>query len=225
MHVTAVNPGFVATEGFPQDDLPSWAVMSADRVADAIVKVVREGIAPEYAVPRWVVAVPGLPRAHASPVPLGGAPGATDRRASDPGEAMTSASTAPVEIGRPETVEDIEPDLPWIVIVWNDPINLMSYVTWVLQKLFGYPRAKAEKLMWDVHTKGKAVVSNGTRDEARVRRRPPARLRPLGDDAEGPLRCVGAAGRSSARGPVGSRCASRRNETPCARSPPSCGCC
>ncbi len=44
------------------------------------------------------------------------------------------------------------------MIVWNDPINLMSYVTWVFQKLFGYPRAKAEKLMMDVHTKGKAVV-------------------------------------------------------------------
>jgi len=54
VHVTAVNPGFVATEGFPQDDLPSWAVMSSDRVAEAIVKVVREGIAPEYAVPRWI---------------------------------------------------------------------------------------------------------------------------------------------------------------------------
>lgn len=54
VHVTAVNPGFVATEGFPQGDLPDWAVMSADRVAEAIVKVVREGIAPEYAVPRWV---------------------------------------------------------------------------------------------------------------------------------------------------------------------------
>lgn len=54
VHVTAVNPGFVATEGFPQEELPSWAVMSADRVANAIVKVVREGIAPEYAVPRWV---------------------------------------------------------------------------------------------------------------------------------------------------------------------------
>jgi NADP-dependent 3-hydroxy acid dehydrogenase YdfG len=52
--VTAVNPGFVATEGFPQDDLPSWAVMPADRVAEAIVKVVRDGIAPEYSVPRWV---------------------------------------------------------------------------------------------------------------------------------------------------------------------------
>jgi len=79
---------------------------------------------------------------------------------------MTSANTAPVEIGRPETIEDIEADVPWIVIVWNDPINLMTYVTWVFQKLFGFTRAKAEKLMWDVHTKGKAVVSNGTRDEA-----------------------------------------------------------
>jgi ATP-dependent Clp protease adaptor protein ClpS len=79
---------------------------------------------------------------------------------------MTSSSTAPTEIGRPETVEDHETDVPWIVIVWNDPINLMTYVTWVFQKLFGFPRAKAEKLMWDVHTKGKAVVASGTRDEA-----------------------------------------------------------
>ena len=51
-------------------------------------------------------------------------------------------------------------------IVWNDPVNLMSYVTWVFQKLFGYPRAKAEKLMMDVHTKGKAVVSSGAREKA-----------------------------------------------------------
>ena len=48
---------------------------------------------------------------------------------------MTSASTAPVEIGHPETVDDIEADVPWVVIVWNDPINLMTYVTWVFQKL------------------------------------------------------------------------------------------
>jgi uncharacterized protein len=54
VHVTSVNPGFVATEGFPQGDLPSWAVMPAPRVAEAIVRVVREGIAPEYSVPRWV---------------------------------------------------------------------------------------------------------------------------------------------------------------------------
>jgi short-subunit dehydrogenase len=54
VHVTAVNPGFVATEGFPQDGLPDWAVMPGDRVAQAIVRVVRDGIAPEYSVPRWL---------------------------------------------------------------------------------------------------------------------------------------------------------------------------
>jgi len=81
------------------------------------------------------------------------------------------SGTAPVELERPETDEVThtdeitERDIPWIVIVWNDPVNLMAYVTWVLQKLFGYPRAKAEKLMMDVHTKGKAVVSHGARDK------------------------------------------------------------
>ena len=75
-------------------------------------------------------------------------------------------SSAPTIVDEPIVEEHVEPDVPWIVIVWNDPINLMSYVTWVFQKLFGYPRPKAEKLMWDVHTKGKAVVSNGTREKA-----------------------------------------------------------
>ena len=79
---------------------------------------------------------------------------------------MSALPTAPVEVERPDAGEDLEPDVPWVVIVWNDPINLMTYVTWVFQKLFGYSRAKAEKLMMDVHTKGKAVVSNGSRDEA-----------------------------------------------------------
>ena len=73
-------------------------------------------------------------------------------------------SVAPVEVERPEAGEAAEPDVPWIVIVWNDPINLMSYVTWVFQTVFGYPRTKAEKLMMDVHTKGKAVVWHGDRD-------------------------------------------------------------
>jgi ATP-dependent Clp protease adaptor protein ClpS len=77
-----------------------------------------------------------------------------------------TAPTAPAEVGRPIGDEVIEIDVPWIVIVWNDPINLMSYVTWVFQKLFGYSRAKAEKLMMDVHTKGKAVVSGGPREKA-----------------------------------------------------------
>jgi NADP-dependent 3-hydroxy acid dehydrogenase YdfG len=53
-HVTAVNPGFVATEGFPQNDLPTRLVMRPERVAEAIVKVVRDEIAPEYSIPRWV---------------------------------------------------------------------------------------------------------------------------------------------------------------------------
>jgi ATP-dependent Clp protease adaptor protein ClpS len=59
-------------------------------------------------------------------------------------------------------------DRPWVVIVWNDPINLMSYVTWVFQKLFGYSLEKATALMLDVHEKGRAVVSNGTRERAEV---------------------------------------------------------
>jgi ATP-dependent Clp protease adaptor protein ClpS len=76
-----------------------------------------------------------------------------------------SGSMAPAETERPVADESTEVDPPWIVIVWNDPINLMSYVTWVFEKLFGYSREKAEKLMMDVHTKGKAVVANGSRDK------------------------------------------------------------
>jgi len=76
------------------------------------------------------------------------------------------APTAPVELERPDVAEVVSPDLPWIVIVWNDPINLMSYVAFVFRKVFGYSKAKAESLMMDVHVKGRAVVSGGTRDEA-----------------------------------------------------------
>ncbi|HEV8419977.1 MAG TPA: ATP-dependent Clp protease adapter ClpS [Actinomycetota bacterium] len=78
----------------------------------------------------------------------------------------TRTSTAPVEVDRPAGHDVPEPARPWLVIVWNDPINLMSYVTWVFQKLFGYSLQKATKLMMDVHTKGKAVVSSGTREKA-----------------------------------------------------------
>jgi ATP-dependent Clp protease adaptor protein ClpS len=66
-------------------------------------------------------------------------------------------------------IEEVqETDKPWLVIVWNDPINLMSFVTYVLQKLFGYSKEKATKLMLDVHTKGRAVVSSGTRERAEL---------------------------------------------------------
>ncbi len=57
-----------------------------------------------------------------------------------------------------------EADRPWITLVWNDPINLMSYVTHVFMTVFGYPKAKAERLMLDVHRRGRAVVSTGTRE-------------------------------------------------------------
>lgn len=76
---------------------------------------------------------------------------------------------APLEIEKTESAEEVfavpEPDVPWVTIVHNDPVNLMSYVTYVFQTYFGYPKDKATKLMLDVHHKGRAVVSSGTREE------------------------------------------------------------
>jgi ATP-dependent Clp protease adaptor protein ClpS len=74
-------------------------------------------------------------------------------------------SVAPVEVEEPVSESLTRPDTPWVTIVWNDPVNLMSYVTYVFQDYFGYSRAKAEKLMLDVHEKGRAVVSTGSREE------------------------------------------------------------
>lgn len=80
---------------------------------------------------------------------------------------MTDAPTlTPIDV--PETDEVVDLDRPWIVLVWNDPINLMSYVTYVLQKLFGYSREKAERLMLQIHNEGKAVVSSGPREKAEL---------------------------------------------------------
>ncbi|MGH2591727.1 MAG: ATP-dependent Clp protease adapter ClpS [Actinomycetota bacterium] len=76
-----------------------------------------------------------------------------------------TAPVAPAETERPTVEQDVVPDVPWIVIVWNDPINMMSYVVFVFQKLFGFPREKATALMLDVHHKGKAVVSSGAREK------------------------------------------------------------
>lgn len=66
------------------------------------------------------------------------------------------------------TTSNTDADTPWVVIVWNDPINLMSYVTWVFQKLFGYSLEKATALMLDVHEKGRAVVSSGSRERTEL---------------------------------------------------------
>ena len=74
----------------------------------------------------------------------------------------------PTQVVDPTDDVRVAEDHPWIVIVWNDPVNLMSYVTFVLQKLFGYNLEQATKLMLDVHEKGKAVVANGTREQAEM---------------------------------------------------------
>ena len=81
---------------------------------------------------------------------------------------MSTLAPAEVELEQPAPAEDRVEDRPWIVIVWNDPINLMSYVTLVLQKLFGYSRTKATKLMLQVHHEGRAVVSSGPRERAEL---------------------------------------------------------
>jgi len=73
-------------------------------------------------------------------------------------------TTAPVEVDRPSGQETDELDRVWVVVVWNDPINLMSYVTYVFQRLFGYPRPKAHRLMLQVHNEGKAAVAHGSRE-------------------------------------------------------------
>ena len=80
--------------------------------------------------------------------------------------ATTIESPVELDVDEPADADDVEWDAPWIVIVWNDPINLMSYVTLVFQKLFGYSKEKATRLMLQVHNEGKAVVSGGTREKA-----------------------------------------------------------
>src|SRR5258708_24480276 len=81
---------------------------------------------------------------------------------------MTAPTLSPTEVREPTDEESVDEDVPWIVLVWNDPINTMSYVTFVFQKLFGYSKEKATKLMLDVHHKGRAVVSSGAREPAEL---------------------------------------------------------
>lgn len=78
---------------------------------------------------------------------------------------MAGPLSAPAQQVDPVVEDDVTPDLPWQAVVWNDPVNLMSYVTYVLQKIFGYPEPKATALMLDVHHKGKAAVSAGDKDK------------------------------------------------------------
>ena len=76
---------------------------------------------------------------------------------------MTAPS--PVELDEPEADESTDLDSPWVTLVWNDPVNLMSYVSYVFRTYFGHSKAKAEKLMLQVHQEGRAVVSTGSREE------------------------------------------------------------
>jgi len=88
-------------------------------------------------------------------------------RAATPVEAPVEVPVeAPVEVEEPVDEGKLVADRIWIVIVWNDPVNLMSYVVYVFQKLFGYSKEKATELMRQVHFEGKAVVASGAREKA-----------------------------------------------------------
>ena len=72
---------------------------------------------------------------------------------------------APVELEKPDAGLAVQLEDPWVTIVWNDPVNLMSYVAFVFRTYFGYTEEKATELMMAVHEDGKAVVSSGRREE------------------------------------------------------------
>ncbi len=78
---------------------------------------------------------------------------------------MTAAIDMEQTQASPVGAEVVSEDRPWQTVVWNDPVNLMSYVTYVFQKLFGYSRDQATKLMLDVHHEGKAIVSSGAKEK------------------------------------------------------------
>ena len=78
---------------------------------------------------------------------------------------MTPAITEPATEEEVDLGERLELGAPWVTIVWNDPVNLMSYVTYVFQSYFGFSTAEARRLMLLVHNEGRAVVATGTREE------------------------------------------------------------
>src|SRR3954465_1702367 len=87
-------------------------------------------------------------------------------------ESVLPISAAPSTVGTPtiekETAAEEELDIPWQVVVHNDPVNLMSYVTMVFQRVFGYPRDKAEKHMLEVHHQGRSILWSGMRERAEL---------------------------------------------------------
>ncbi len=87
------------------------------------------------------------------------------RHAARLGENVAVTAPDAITVERPQSAEVTLPDVPWVTIVWDDPVNLMSYVTFVFTDYFHYPKAKARRLMMQVHTDGKAVVSTGSLEE------------------------------------------------------------
>jgi ATP-dependent Clp protease adaptor protein ClpS len=81
---------------------------------------------------------------------------------------VASAPTKPGTTGQRESDTVEATASPWVTIVWDDPVNLMNYVTYVFQTLFGYSEPHATKLMLQVHNEGKAVVSAGSRETMEV---------------------------------------------------------
>ena len=79
-----------------------------------------------------------------------------------------SSPSAPVRERDPVTDEQHTHDGPWDVIVWDDPVNLMSYVVFVFRRVFGYPEPVARKLMLEVHRRGKALVASEPRETAEM---------------------------------------------------------
>ena len=83
-------------------------------------------------------------------------------------EVESSTTTAPHRIDAPDTEEVDDLQRPWQVVVWNDPVNLMSYVVYVFRKLFGFPEDEATRLMLAVHHEGRAVVASGPREKSEL---------------------------------------------------------
>jgi ATP-dependent Clp protease adaptor protein ClpS len=79
---------------------------------------------------------------------------------------LAGPASAPVRERDTDTLERVLPDAPWDVIVWDDPVNLMSYVVFVLRRVFGYPEPVARKLMLEVHTNGRSLVASEPREQA-----------------------------------------------------------
>lgn len=78
---------------------------------------------------------------------------------------MSTTEVAPLEVLDPDAEAVAAVERPWQVVVWDDPVNLMSYVSWVFRKLFGFSKEKANHLMLQVHHDGKAIVSSGSREK------------------------------------------------------------